>query len=239
MVAAAVIGAGVLAAGATVYASGQAANATTSATNASIQEQKDALAQQAAMSKPYRDLGTNNIQTYQSLLTGGGGPDASAKIQSTLESLPGYQFTRDQGIEAAKRANPNLSGNQVVAAEQYGSGLADQTYGERLSQLLQPIQLGQAAAAGQAANIGNAAGNISSSLINQGNTIAGIDANETAGLSRLAGNVGNQLITYRTLQGLNNPVGGGTGGTIPDVPSFTPDPSTFTYTGGGTPNFGP
>lgn len=164
--------------------------------------------------------------------TGGG----AAGIQQTLESLPGYQFTRDQGIEAAKRANPNLSGNQVVAAEQYGAGLADQTYAERLQQLLQPVQIGQAAAAGQAANIGNAASDISGTLINQGNTQAGIDANTAAGLAKLAGNASGQYMTYQTLQGLNNP-GGGVGGQIPNVPSFTPDPSTFTYTG-GPPVFG-
>lgn len=313
-IATAIVGGAIIGGIAMNSAAGKAADATTSATNASIAEQDKALAQQAALSEPYRNLGTSNIQTYQDLLTGGsgskplnyadwiaqqgpqagggGGPDGAtpfpqrapmsvdgvpmaramvggarmdsgggmiprgagatggasqaayqqylknfkptgggaAGIQQTLESLPGYQFTRDQGIEAAKRANPNLSGNQVVGATEFASNLANTTYAQRLQELLAPIQIGQAAAAGQAANVGSAAGNISGALINQGNTSAGIDANTAAGISKLAGNVGSQLLTYNTIQGLNNPGSGGTGGPIAPVPSFTPDPSTFTYT---------
>jgi hypothetical protein len=222
MVAAAVIGAAVVAGGATVYAGNKAAGATTSASNAAISEQQQALQQQATLSQPYRDLGTNNIQTYQNLLTGANGPNgaatpgsaaAGANIEQTLQTMPGYQATLDTGIEAAKRSSAasglNLSGNQVAGVQQFGSQLADSTYQQQLANLLQPIQLGQAAAAGQAANIGTSASNIGQIGINQGNNIANIDANEIAGITRAGSGAANQLITYNTLNGLNNPGGGG------------------------------
>lgn len=209
-VAGAVVVGGVVAAVGSNMAAGKAAKATQNATNAAIAQDQRALDQQAQLSQPYRDLGTSNIDTYQKLLKGG--PSA----QATLESLPGYKATRDSGIEAAKRASAagglNLSGNQLAGVEQYGAQLADSTYQQTLNNFLQPIQLGQAAAAGQAANIGTSAGNVSNALINQGNNIANIDANQIAGITRAGQNTANQLITYNTLQGLNNPGGGGGGG---------------------------
>jgi hypothetical protein len=207
MVAAAVIGGAVIGAAGSSIAGGEAAGATKSATNASIAEQQSALSQQNQLSAPYRGLGTSNMQTYQNLLTGGG--KGAAGIESTLQSLPGYQATLNTGVEAAKRASAasglNLSGNQVAGVEGYGAQLADSTYQQQLNNLLQPIQLGQAAAAGQAANIGTSASNISNALINQGNNTANIDANTIAGITKAGSNASNQLITYQTLQGLNNP----------------------------------
>lgn len=228
-IATAIVGGAIIGGIAMNSAAGKAADATQNATNASIAEQDKALQQQAALSQPYRDLGTTAIPTYQDLLTGGGDP---AKVQKTLEALPGYQFTRDQGIEAAKRASAagglNLSGNQVADVTRYATGLADSTYSQRLMELLAPVQLGQAAAAGQAANIGTAAGNVSGMLINQGNTQAGIDMNSAAGLTKILGNSTNQLITQQTLAGLNKtPTYGGApasqlmaGGT--DIPTYDP-----------------
>jgi hypothetical protein len=211
-------------------AGSMAAGATKDASNAAITEQQAALQQQATLSQPYRDLGTSNMQTYQNLLTGG--DKGAAGIESTLQSLPGYKATMDTGIEAAKRASAagglNLSGNQVAAVETFGAQLGDQTYQQQLSNLLQPIQLGQAAAAGQAANIGAAASNISNIGIAQGNNMAAIDANTIAGVTRAGSNTANQMITYNTLQGLNNPGGGaptyagGSYSAINDANYFTP-----------------
>ena len=204
MVAAAVIAGAVVTAGATAYSGSQASSATKDASTAAIDQQKAALDQQATLNKPYRDLGTTNMSTYQSLLTGD--PATQAK---TLESLPGYQFTKNQGIEdtmrAASASGLNLSGNQVAAVQQYGSNLADQTFQQQLNNLLQPVQLGQAAAAGQAANVGTSASNIGNTLVNQGNTTAAIDANTIAGITKAAGGAANAALTYGTLNSLNTP----------------------------------
>jgi hypothetical protein len=222
MVAAAVIGAGVVAAAGSVAASSISSSATGKASSAAISEQQAALNQQAQLSQPYRDLGTNNIQTYQNLLTGANGPagaatpgspGAASNIEQTLQSMPGYTATLNTGTEAAERASAagglNLSGNQVAGVQQFGSQLADSTYQQQLNNLLQPIQLGQAAAAGQAANVGTTASNIGNIGINQGNNTANIDANEIAGITKAGSNATNQLITYNTLQGLQSPAGGG------------------------------
>lgn len=228
------IGGGLAAAG-TVAAGAMSADATKSATNAAITQQQSALTQQSQLSQPYRDLGSSNIDTYQKLLTGGGGPNAGANIEQTLQQTPGYQATLTTGTEAAERSAAasglNLSGNQVAGVEQFGAQLGDQTYQQQLNNLLQPIQLGQAAAAGQAANVGTSASNISNALIGQGNNTANIDANTIAGITKAGSNATNSYLTYNTLQGLNNPGGGGVGTTYggDNFDGSNPALSTPTY----------
>jgi len=211
--------------GATIYAANKSASATEDAANKAIAGQEGALAQQAALSQPYRDIATGGaIDQYKKLL--GIGPGGAGDIQKTLEQTPGYQFTKQQGLDATKAQAAamglGLSGNTLTALDQYSSGLADQTYQQVLGNSLNAVQLGQAAAAGQAANIGNAANTISGILTNQGNTNAGIYANEAASLAKIAGNAGNQYITYNTLKNLNN------------APSSTPN-----YGGGYVPPVDP
>jgi hypothetical protein len=207
------VGVAVVGAASTAIASNQAKKTTEGATNAAISEENKALTQQEQLAAPYQALGTANIPTYQSLLTGGGGPNAGANIQNTLAQTPGYNAALTTGTEAAQRAagasGLNLSGNQVAGVEQFGAQLGDATYQNELNDLLAPIQLGQASAAGQAANIGGAATNISNLLNQQGQTTAGIDANTVAGLTKAASGAASQYTTQQTLAGLNNPAGGG------------------------------
>jgi hypothetical protein len=192
-------------------AGGEAASATTSASNAAIAQQQSALQQQAALSTPYRALGEGAIPTLQSLITPG--PSQTA----TLRQLPGYQFAQEQGTTATENAASAmglaLSGNTLQGLSKFNQGLADTTFQQQVGNLENVVGLGQAAAAGQAANIGNAASNISNTLIGQGQTLAGIDANVAAGLTKAAGNAANQYITQNTLAGLNQ-YGGPTGADI-------------------------
>lgn len=199
-----------------VVAGSEAAGATKDASRAAISEQQQALDQQAALSKPYRDLGQSEIPTLQNLL-GVGGADPTAALRAT----PGYQFQQKEGtqntVNQASAMGLGLSGNTLEGLSKFNQGLADTTYQQAVGNAENVVGMGQAAAAGQAANVGNAAGNISSTLVNQGNTLAGIDANTAAGISKSIGNTGNQLITQQTLAGLNNPSGG-----IPGAgPSYT------------------
>lgn len=240
MVAAAVIGGAVIGAAGSAVAGSKAASATKHASDTAAAEQDKALAQQKELSQPYRDLGTSAIPTYQNLLTGG--DKGAAGIKSTLESLPGYQFTRDQGIENTSRAAGaqgfNLTGQQLKGITDYSTGLADNTYSTRLAELLQPVQIGQAAAAGQAANVGSAAANKGQIAINQGNTQAGIAANTISGVTGAIGNAGNQYLTYQTLKGLNSPGGGGYtyGGGYAHLPTGESSPL---MTGPDVPTYGP
>lgn len=195
MVAAAIVGAAAVGAVATTSAAGSAANSTQNATNAAITEQNQALAQQAELSKPYRDLGSSAIPQLESLL-GLNGQDPTAALRKT----PGYQFTLNEGLDATKAQASamglGLSGNTLEALDRYSTGLADQTYQQSVDNARNATGLGQAAAAGQAANVGTAAGNISSALINQGNTLAGISVNEAAGLNKILGGAVDNLSTF-------------------------------------------
>lgn len=207
MVAAAVIGAGVVSAGASAYAGSQAAGATRDASNAAIAEQRDALAQQSQLSAPYRALGESAIDQYKRIL--GLGPGGTGDITPTLESMPGYQFTKDQGLKGIVNnasLTGGVSGNTLADLDKFNAGLAAGTYQQNVDDLARAVGTGQAAAAGQAQNVGTAAGNIGSTLINQGNTLAGIDASTIAGITKAGSGTVNNLLT---LQALNNQGGGG------------------------------
>jgi len=212
MVAAAVIGvSAVVGAAGTAYAGHEAASATRDASNAAVSEQEIALQQQAALSQPYRDVGAGAISQYESLL--GTGPNSNAQtIQQALAATPGYQFTQqqgEQGILNAASAAGGVSGNTLTALDRYNTGLADQTYQNALSNAQGAVGMGQAAAAGQAQNVGNAANNISSNLINQGNNIANIDIGTAAGISKAIGGGANNFAEFQALQALNSSGGGG------------------------------
>lgn len=185
----------------------------------------------------------------------------------TLEELrntPGYQFTKQEGLNstlnAAAASGLLNSGNTLEALDRYSSGLADQTYqqefnnrfntnqqefdqrfnayGQQVNNLQNVVGLGQAAAAGQAANIGNAASNVSGLLsnqgsnlgniaTNQGNTLAGIDANQIAGITKSIGNGVNTGLTLRNLGGGFGDTSGSFGGSVLGVDSLRPDYNGF------------
>ena len=204
MVAAAIIGAGVVGAAGTAIAGSEAASATSGATNAAISEQQQALQQQAALSAPYRALGQSAMPQLENLL--GLGKQGTAGIEKSLAATPGYQFELSQGLDATKNAASAsgllLSGNTLEGLDKFSTGLADSTYQQQLGNYENVVGMGQAAAAGQAANIGNAAGNISGLVMNQGNTLAGIDANTIAGITKSIGGAADSYVLANTLKGL-------------------------------------
>jgi hypothetical protein len=240
MVAAAVVGA-VVSGAATAYAGHEASSATKNASNAAIQQQQSALAQQAQLSAPYRQLGESAIPQLQSLL--GLGPGGSAGALDTLRQTPGYQFAQEQGtkgtLNAASAQQMTISGNTLEDLAKFNQGLADTTYQQNVGNTLNAVNTGQAAAAGYASNVGNTANNISSNLINQGNTQAGIDVNTIAGITKSLGNAANQYTTNNTLQGLSQ---SGGGYTPPSYNYGAPSTGQTTYFGepdgpGTTTNF--
>ena len=209
MVAAAVIGAAVVGAAATTAAGNKAAGATRDASNAAVAEQQAALAQQKELGAPYTAFGQSAIKPLQDLLglTAGSTP---ASQQAALAGTPGYQFALQQGLQSTKAQATamglGLSGNTLAALDQYSTGLADQTYQQRVGNLEGVVGVGQAAAAGQAANIGQSAANIGNIQMAQGQTEAGLAVNQAAALTKIAGGAMNQYTTMNTLKGLQ---GGG------------------------------
>lgn len=222
----AIIGAAVIGAAGSAVAGSKAAGATQSAANTAAQEQQTALTQQEQLAAPYTGLGTSAIPQLQTLLglTGGGTSDKpnTSAAEAALAATPGYQFTLNQGLQgvensAAAKGMLN-SGNTLAALDQYGSGLADQTYQQAVGNLENTVGIGQAAAAGQAANIGNAATNMGNIAVSQGNTLAGIDANTIAGIENAAGGAANNYVLANTLANMG---AGGAGG-YPGIPGVQP-----------------
>lgn len=200
----AIIGAGVIGAAGTAVAGSEAAGATNRAAKGAISEQQLMLGAQERMSAPYRQLGTDAIGKLEALLGLRKGGNASAL--AALRGTPGYQFARDQGLtDVTNRASAmglGLSGNTLEGLQRFGTGLADQTYQQTIGNLTNTVGLGQAAAAGQAANLGQAGTNISNALLGQGNTLAGIDANTIAGITKSIGGGLDNYATLNTLRGL-------------------------------------
>lgn len=234
-VAGAVIGAAVIGAGATMAASSSASRAMSRSSQAAIQSQREALAQQEQLSAPYRGLGEAAMPAYQQLL--GLTPEGTIDpklAQETLRNLPGYQFAQQEGqrgtLQAAGAMGMGLSGNTLAALERYNVGLADQTYQDELRNLLAPVQLGQAAAAGQAANVGAAGANIGNIQQQQGQNLANIGMNRAAGITNAIGQGVNQYVTQQTLRNL----GGIAPGSFMDYSGsgFGPGPYAPPTTGG-------
>ena len=206
----ALVAGGIAAAGATIYSANKAAGATQNSTNAAISAQESAQQKQQALNAPYANIGTGGaIQQYQNLLGIGGDPN---NAQKTLENTPGYKFTQQQGNQAtvnqASAMGLGLSGNTLEGLSQFNAGLADQTYQNAVGNAQNAVTIGQNAAAGTGAGVLQTGSNIAGALINQGNTLAGINVNEAAGLTKaLSGGI-NQATTLNTLAGLTNPGGG-------------------------------
>jgi len=194
-----------------IVAGNEAASATRDASNAAIAQQQAALQQQKELAAPYTGLGQSAMGAYQNLL--GIGKDGKLNpqlAQQTLQNMPGYQFQQQQGqqqtLAAAGAMGMGLSGNTLEALSRYNQGLADSTYQQELQNLLAPIQIGQASAAGQAANIGQAASNIGNIGMQQGQNQANIAIGQMGGITGSIGNAMNQYTTMNTLRALQ---GGG------------------------------
>ena len=134
---------------------------------------------QAAVQKPYVDAGLTGQNRLMELLGVGGNAGAQnygqyATANFTPEDYlanqdPGYAFSMSEGLKALDRTaaarGGALSGGAIKGALQYSQGLASQDYQNAFNRYqtqrnntLNPYQqlqgVGQAAAAGQAANLG-------------------------------------------------------------------------------------
>lgn len=113
---------------------------------------ENAAAQQAAQAyQPFLNSGTQANKTLSDLY-GNNGQDAATAAQAGFANTPGYQFARDQGInalDASAAARGNLlSGNQTKAVQDYGTGLASNTYNQYVQNLQNQAGLGANAAGG-------------------------------------------------------------------------------------------
>jgi hypothetical protein len=178
LLASAAIGAGasILGGRSQAKAAGKAAKAQTKATQATIAQQERALERQIGLQEPFRQTGVNALADYAtaSQYTPFGMPQ--------FEADPGYQFRMSEGMKALERSAAARgilqSGGTLKDITRFGQDAASQEYQNAFQrylaerqQKLQPLEyrigLGQAAASGQAANVGSTAqnvGNLTTSL---------------------------------------------------------------------------
>jgi hypothetical protein len=129
--------------------------------------------QATAAYAPMTAYGKTGVDAYQSAM--GLGPEGAAGMNA-FQNTPGYQFARDQGLDAVMRSASAqgllASGNTSADLAKYATGLADQTYGSYLSRLNPLMSMYGTGIAGQA-----------SGLTNQANLASGMGTN-TANLHK-------------------------------------------------------
>ena len=197
---AATLGAGALAAGGAAYSGTLGAKAATSAADtqasaalAGQQLQADQFAQTQANLQPFVSTGQSalgalsnytanetgvleglanragNIPSFQSMFTSPGA------MNSFLESTPGYQFTKDQGLQAAQNSYAaqglGQSGAALKGAAQYATGLASSTFQNQFQNWLAQTGV-QLSGMGQAQNLLTAGGGALNSLASLGENAA-------------------------------------------------------------------
>lgn len=142
------------------------------------QDQKDAYQRQAQVSlaqiaQLQTQMSTAQSQSNQGMTAGGN----SASIQSALSNTPGYQFALQQGLAAVNQNNAITgllnSGNAIMGAETFATGLASQTYQNAVANAAQAYN-STSGANGQIAQLQAAQGtNLADINQNTGQQIAG------------------------------------------------------------------
>jgi hypothetical protein len=116
------------------------------------------------------------------------GARGNQTAQQALQATPGYQFQQQQGqaaVNAGAAANGTLgSGNQALALQQQGQGLASQNYNNYVNQL-QPYLGASNAAAGGIAGVDTGLGN---AVAGQDNTLANLNYSAATGIGNANAN---------------------------------------------------
>jgi len=176
------------------------------AAKAALAQQKTALERQIGLQEPFRQVGVNALAQYPTAAAPTYKPFGMPEFQTD----PGYNFRMAEGMKALERSASARgllqSGGTLKGIQQYGQNLASDEYQnafsrymleqtkmreERLSPLEYQIGLGQAAASGQAANIGTTAGQTSALTLGLGEMAAqrgNLQAAQYAGTANAIGN---------------------------------------------------
>ena len=251
MVAAAILGAGALGAGASIWGANTAANAQQNTANAEIANTNALYNSNKNLLSPVISAGAGVLPALTNTITGQGpqgdilntlkslltpGADQSA----TLSQTPGYSFAQSQGNRQilnalAARGLGGAPGAITQDIGSFSSGLANQTYGTTVSNLLNLLQTNGnqlqslvntgVNAGGAVTGAGTAATtSINSALTGSGNAQAAA-ANATGSA---IGNFGNSASTAALIQQLT---GGGNNSSIYGNPAAVGAPADSPYYG--------
>jgi hypothetical protein len=172
----ATVGAAVIGAGASLIGGSQQAKATKDAakeqrkaTKATLAQQERALERQIGLQEPFRQTGVNALADY------GTASQYTPFGMEQFQADPGYQFRMSEGLKALERSAASRgilqSGGTLKDITRFGQDAASQEYQNAFQRYLterraklEPLEyrigLGQAAASGQAANVGSTATNV-------------------------------------------------------------------------------
>jgi hypothetical protein len=181
--------------GAAISASGadKAAKKQKKAAKKAAQIQQNALKQQTELAAPYVEAGKNALAEYQKLA-----PYQDFGM-AQFQADPGYNFRMAEGLKALERSAAARgllqSGGTLKGIQQYGQNLASSEYENAFSRYLSQREArldpyrylsgqGQAAAAGQAANVGSSGAALAEIAAQRGN----IQAAQAAGTAGAIGN---------------------------------------------------
>lgn len=207
----AMIGSSILGAGAQIFGSRKAASAQKESMERLIGMLQGMYNQTRSDLEPYRDLGESSIPMISQLAGLTGDP---AAVQAALEQLPGYQFTRTQGLKGVQNSAAarglGSSGAALKGAAGFATGLADKTFGDQFARLMGLTQLGQSSAA-QTGQLGaNLASQMGQGYMGIGNAgAAGANAIGSA-LSGAGSNISQALLIQDFLNSRPAVPGGGT-----------------------------
>lgn len=204
MVAVAAIGSAVIGAGVGIYGANKAAGAQTRASKNASDVERQMYDTTRGDLAPYRNAGSTGTNALMGLA--GLGPNGYAGIQSNLESLPGYQFTRTQGLKAVQNSAAarglGVSGAALKGAANYATGLANSTYGDQFNRLMGISQLGENAAAQTGAYGTQTANNIGQNIIGAGNAQAAGAVGGANAVGNAANSIGNLYTTNALLSSM-------------------------------------
>lgn len=161
----AMLGSSLLGAGGSIFGGLTQAGAAKGATAAEMsmfQQAKD-------LASPFIKFGKGALSPLSKLITPG------ADQTKTLEQTPGYQFAFNQGEKGVtnQATMGGLGGNVMRAGGQFAAGLAQNTWGDVVSKLMDAARIGSSSASnvgGMATTVG---GQIGSNIMGGANALAG------------------------------------------------------------------
>jgi hypothetical protein len=207
----AIVGAAAIGGAATLASSATAAGAAQNAASQNNALESQIYQQNSANEAPYIQSGDAANTALQGFLGIGGSPQASQAALNDYLNSTGYQFTLNQGLDAAESnaASKGLlnSGSTLEALDSFGSGLA-QTYGQQYEGDLAGVASTGAGAANALAGQGE---NYANSVSSNNDSAASATANAAVtGGSTANSLIGNALTAYAFGQG-GSSFGGGSG----------------------------
>jgi hypothetical protein len=179
-------------------ASKDAAKTQAQSAQAAITAQERALERQIGLQEPFRQTGVNALAGY----------DAASQYtpfgMDQFTADPGYQFRMSEGMKALERSAASRgilqSGQTLKDITRFGQDAASQEYQNAFQRYLterqarmQPLEykigLGQAAASGQAANIGSTASTVGDLTTSMGNVNAAGIMGRSNAYNNMLGNI--------------------------------------------------